>query len=764
MTRLHEPPIGREPAPGPGAEAALGPDTLRAVVESISDPYVIGHPVRRGRKVVDLAVTTANRAACTVLRVDPGRITGTRMGGLLPPGLLDDLVAALTGIAATGQTLSVPDYSYRSAGGTVRYADMRISPIGSDVGVTWHDVTDRSGRHRQLEPGVADTVDTVDTVYLVRGGLVEWVSPGMVDLLGWSPAELLGTPEDSVVHPDDRHLLHEVREQDRCGQPTRVRLRYLRRTGGFLWCQARATRVPDADPATGGTVVSIRDMTEAVDAERARDASDSLYRLVAEHASDIVYTTDRHFRFNWVSPSVEGILGWKPAELVGVPTASLQFPGDAEDVATIRERVFGRRQAMEPTILRYRTRSGAYRWMSVRAHPVDGPGDEAAGAVVTLRDAENEVLGRRATDTVAAGNALLAVAEDETVLLTAMCETAVRVGGYPFAWYGRVTEDPTGGRRVEPAATSAEPAPEPSGPEVRDAPGLIAAGPTGRAARTGSTAVEQDMGSRDASADWRPEALAFGFRSAASLPVRVDGVLDGVFTVYATEPGAFDRQAEAVLEDLARTLGFGIGRLRDRADLNDAFSNAIDLVAAVVESRDPYTAGHQALVAELARAVGQELGLDTHRLDGLSFAARIHDVGKVGVPIDLLCRPGQLAPEEMAVVRRHATLGWEIAGHFTWPWPIAEIVHQHHERFDGSGYPQGLRGAEILLEARIVAVADAYQAIASRRPYREALGEDYAFGVVTDGAGTLFDPAVVDAFVRVLAAGFTFTEPSAHPG
>jgi HD-GYP domain-containing protein (c-di-GMP phosphodiesterase class II) len=274
--------------------------------------------------------------------------------------------------------------------------------------------------------------------------------------------------------------------------------------------------------------------------------------------------------------------------------------------------------------------------------------------------------------------------------------------------------------------------------------------------------IEPDLEAEPSSVAGRARATAFGFRSSASLPMTIDGKLDGVLTVYAAERGSFDDHAREVLEELTRTLGFGVERLRDRADLHQAFVSSIDLVAAVVESRDPYTAGHQALVAELARAIGTELGLDEHRLDGLAFAARIHDVGKIGVPIDILCRPGILTPEELAVVRRHATIGWEIAGHFTWPWPVADIVHQHHEQFDGSGYPQGLRGEEILLESRIVSVADCYQAIASRRPYRDALGEDVAYRTIVDGSGTRFDPDVVDAFVRVIADGFTFS--SAQPG
>lgn len=414
------------------------------------------------------------------------------------------------------------------------------------------------------------------------------------------------------------------------------------------------------------------------------------------------------------------------------------------------------------TSLRYQTKSGGFRWMAMWAHPVPDDPDHRFGVVVTLRDIQDEVLERRATDTVTAGNSLVAVADDEIALLGSKCETAVEVGGCPFAWYGRSVGDVHDLRsesRLEPVASSTALRYYLDGFEVRVDRSPLSAGPAGRAARTHATCVEQDTAHDPAFAPWRARALAFGFGSLASLVMRVDGRPDGILTVYAAGPDAFNDRALAVLEELARTLGSGLERVRDRADLRQAFASSIDLVAAVVESRDPYTADHQALVSELAQAIGSELGLDEHRLEGPAFAARIHDVGKIGVPIDILWRPGLLAPEELAVVRRHATVGWKIAGHFDWPWPLADIVHQHHEQSEGSGYPQGLRAGEILLEARIVSVADCYQAMASRRPDREALGEDLAYRTILEGSGTRFDPEVVTAFVAVLADGFTFSGP-----
>ena len=283
--------------------------------------------------------------------------------------------------------------------------------------------------------------------------------------------------------------------------------------------------------------------------------------------------------------------------------------------------------------------------------------------------------------------------------------------------------------------------------------------PVGRALRSGTTQIEPDLAIGGADAPWAGRGVAHGFGSCVSLPVRVTGTVEGVFTVYAAEPGAFGPRVVDLLEDLVGSLGFGIGRLRDRHELEVAFTNSIDLIASVVESRDPYTAGHQARVAELSAAIGRQLGLDDRRIEGVTYAATIHDAGKVGVPIDLLSRPGRLAEEEMALIRRHPRIGWEITSRFEWPWPVAEVILQHHERMDGTGYPQGLRGDEILLEARIVAVADVFDAVSSRRPYRAALGSDRARAIVADGAGTLFDPTVVDAFLAVLDGGFAFSGP-----
>ncbi len=190
--------------------------------------------------------------------------------------------------------------------------------------------------------------------------------------------------------------------------------------------------------------------------------------------------------------------------------------------------------------------------------------------------------------------------------------------------------------------------------------------------------------------------------------------------------------------------------------LNRAFSQTVDVLAQAVESRDLYTAGHQRRTALLSEAIAARMELNEERKRGLFLAAAIHDVGKISVPAEILSKPGMLQPVEMDLIKTHSEEGYLILKKADFPWRLAEIVRQHHERMDGSGYPRGLRGEEILPEARILAVADVVEAMASHRPYRPSLGIGAALAFVEGAAGSLFDPAAVKACAEAFACGFSF--------
>ena len=183
--------------------------------------------------------------------------------------------------------------------------------------------------------------------------------------------------------------------------------------------------------------------------------------------------------------------------------------------------------------------------------------------------------------------------------------------------------------------------------------------------------------------------------------------------------------------------------------LKRAINTTIQVMVTAVETRDPYTAGHQNRSANLARAIATEMGLSQDKIDGISMAGSIHDIGKLSIPAEILSKPTNLTEIEFPLIKEHAKKGFEMLKDVESPWPLAEIVYQHHERMDGSGYPRHLKGEEILIEARILAVADVVESMASHRPYRPALGLKAALEEVENNKGTLYDANAVDACLRL---------------
>ncbi|MFH1532910.1 MAG: HD domain-containing phosphohydrolase [Pseudomonadota bacterium] len=188
-------------------------------------------------------------------------------------------------------------------------------------------------------------------------------------------------------------------------------------------------------------------------------------------------------------------------------------------------------------------------------------------------------------------------------------------------------------------------------------------------------------------------------------------------------------------------------------ELSAALRGTIGALGQALERRDPYTAGHQRRVAGLSQTLGEALGLPVDVLEGIEMAALVHDVGKIAVPSDILSKPTRLSRAEFDIIKEHSTVGFEILKDVRFPWPIAQIVQQHHERLDGSGYPLGLSGDAIRLEARIIGVADVVEAMASHRPYRAALGIEVALEEIGSQRGSFFDPSVVDACLRLFRDG-----------
>lgn len=210
---------------------------------------------------------------------------------------------------------------------------------------------------------------------------------------------------------------------------------------------------------------------------------------------------------------------------------------------------------------------------------------------------------------------------------------------------------------------------------------------------------------------------------------------------------------------LEREVGKRTEELRESLEIvSKTMEASVNVLASAVDLRDPYTSGHQRRVAELSVAIGRKLGFEENSLTGLRLSAMIHDVGKIQVPAEILNTPRRLTNLEFDLIKLHPTAGRELFKDIEFPWPVADAIYQHHERLDGSGYPEGISGDQIILEARIIAVADVVEAISSHRPYRPSLGLQSALDEIRSGKGKLFDPEVVDACLEVFDEGFSFSD------
>jgi PAS domain S-box-containing protein/putative nucleotidyltransferase with HDIG domain len=208
-----------------------------------------------------------------------------------------------------------------------------------------------------------------------------------------------------------------------------------------------------------------------------------------------------------------------------------------------------------------------------------------------------------------------------------------------------------------------------------------------------------------------------------------------------------------ILRDVTERIDAEMEKRRGLERLRRALEATIQALAAAVEMRDPYTAGHQRRVTDLACSIAKEMGLPQERMEAIQMAGIIHDIGKILVPSEILSKPGKLSDAAFNMIKTHPQAGYDILKSIEFPFPVAQIVLQHHERMDGSGYPAGLTGKKILLEARILAVADVVEAMASHRPYRPVLGLNKALEEITKNKGTLYDSQAVDAFLRLFERG-----------
>jgi putative nucleotidyltransferase with HDIG domain len=357
---------------------------------------------------------------------------------------------------------------------------------------------------------------------------------------------------------------------------------------------------------------------------------------------------------------------------------------------------------------------------------------------------------KRARKTLSACNGALVRAEDPDTLRQDICRVLVESANYQLAWIGYAENNPE--KTVCVVAFAGDHAGYLDEITVSWGDSELGYGPGGTAIRTGRVQIVKDIENHPEYGPWAEPARKYNFLSSTSIPLMNGNESFGSINIYSSESNAFDQEEMVLLEEMAEDLSFGLDTLdirRERdeahASLAGALLETVRAIALTVEKRDPYTSGHQNRVAVLATAIAVKLGLNKNRTEGIRLGGSIHDIGKIYIPAEILNRPGKLTEHEFGMIKSHPKVGYEIVGDIQFPWPVKEMVLQHHERLDGTGYPNGLKENEIALEAKIIAVADVVEAITSHRPYRPALGIEVGMEEIRNKAGIWFDRDVVDA-------------------
>jgi PAS domain S-box-containing protein len=479
-----------------------------------------------------------------------------------------------------------------------------------------------------------------------------------------------------------------------------------------------------------------------------------VFRAIVESTSDAIAVVEADGAVRYANPAALELLGTAAGELRARSVLELIHPNERDRAARALADAVGRSGARPEDQFRILGRDDE--WVPVEVRVVNMLADEQVrGLLITVHPVAERLYLTRALRTLGEGNLVLVSAREEPELLQRMCDAIAGTGDYLLAWVGMRENDEA--RTVRPVASAGVVEYLDRIRVSWDADDPAGKGPSGTAIRSGTIQVIDDFRRELAYSPWREEALSWGLRTSCVLPLRSHGEVIGALNIYAAEPGSFRPDALELLEKLSSALSYGIERLRDGRRLSRSLDATLEALASLTEKRDPYTAGHMCRVGLLSSAIGEQLGIPDEELRGVRIAADLHDVGKIVIPSEILSRPTRLNDQEFALVQLHCRAGHDVLANIDFPWPVATMVVQHHERLDGSGYPEGLKGDQILLGSRVLAVADTVEAMTNHRPYRPSLGLDQALSAVEAGAGTRFDPEVVKACVRMFTDhGFHF--------
>lgn len=350
-------------------------------------------------------------------------------------------------------------------------------------------------------------------------------------------------------------------------------------------------------------------------------------------------------------------------------------------------------------------------------------------------------------------NNLINLCKNEKEFYKKVCSEITKIDGIIFSWIGLKKEN----FNVEPVSFSGVLSEYLKSIIVKWDNSELGSGPTGKAIKNNKFFIINDISIDESFYPWKEKALSFGVKSIASFPITYEEEVIGALTVHSNIENYFNEEIIDVLTEISNDIGIGISKFIDKEkimnkteELERTIDNMLLSLSKIISLKEPYTGDHSLRVAKLALLIGKEMKIDENRLLALKYASFLHDLGKIFIPSEILNKYGKLNANEYDLVKEHVLKSYEIIKDIKFPHPTHEIILQHHERVDGSGYPYRLKGDEMLLEAKILAVADVVDAMLSNRPYRPPLSVENVIEELTTNKGILYDEEVVDITLKIL--------------
>ena len=578
-------------------------------------------------------------------------------------------------------------------------------------------------KYRLVVDNMADVVAVIDMNLRFT-----YVSPSITRLRGYTVEEAMAQTLEQTMTPESLQIVAKVFEEEikleasGTADPGRSRILELeeyRKDGSNVWIENHVSFLRDEAQKPVGIISYSHDITDRKRAEEELKESEKKYRLLADHVNDVIFVLDMNLNYTYVSPSMKTLRGYKPEEIMEQQTsfdASLTPSSRDLAIRTLSE-VMEIEKSEHKDInvsrtleLEIRRKDGTIVWTEVNVSFIRDENQQPVGILGVIRDITErkragEVLREREEQyRLVIENAKEAIIITQDMKVVFLNHAAMNMAGYSkeISTLKSFTDfiHPDDLKMVVDYHIKRL-----KGEEVPPVYSFRVIGQDG-------TVIWCEINA--AVIQWKGKPATLNF-------------LNNV-----TERKRAEEELKQTLESLRKAVGA-----------------TIQVMVSAIEMRDPYTSGHQLRAANLACAIATEMGLPQDKIEGIRMAGSIHDIGKLSIPAEILSKPTKLTDIEFSLIKEHSRIGYEMLKDVESPWPLAQIVYQHHERMDGSGYPRNLKGDEIIIEARIMAVADVVEAMASHRPYRPGLGIDATLMEIEKNKGIFYDNTVADACLKL---------------